>query len=397
MPAFCEPRDPSAPLRIGMLVPYDLAPHAGGVRQHALHLKRAFERRGDSVALLGPTSDASGYPNDPERGVYALPGVVTVPVNGSRSAVGMLVSPWRLLRLCRALKLDVLHLHEPQVPTMAWGLCWGLRQVPKVATFHAADESDSIVWLRRVSGGMVYRAIDRGITVSAASERRTRQTWPRQLARIPNGVCTKTFRPTTGPRRPGAVRFLSVGALGDSRKGARPLLRAFERLRSEGIEAELTMVGAQQGFEAGDLPPGVVLREGLTDAELACAFQDCDALVAPAIGRESFGMILLEAMASAKPVISSDIEGYRDVLLPEGSQLVPPNDPQALARALREMVELPQAQREQMGQANLLHAQKFAWEHVAESIRHEYLQAIAGRARQHARAGALPPAEQAPC
>lgn len=389
--------DPAQPLRIGILVPYDLAPHAGGVRQHALHLKRALERCGDTIALIGPTSAKGGYPSDPAQGVYALPGVVTVPVNGTRSAVGMRVAPWRLLRLCRSLCLDVVHLHEPQVPTMAWWLCWGLRQVPKVATFHAADESESIPWLRRISGAMVYRFIDRGITVSRASEARTAQTWSRPLARIPNGVCMQTFSPAPGPRAPGPFRFLSVGALGDRRKGARPLLDAFAQLRAQGLSAELTMVGARRGFEVGTLPAGVILREGLSDYALAEAYRHCDAFVAPAIGRESFGMVLLEAMASAKPVISSDIAGYREVARPEGTLFVAPGDVPALADAMAKMTNLPLARRQTMGAGNLAHAGPFAWAHIAEQIRLEYCGAIADRLRPTPAMRPLPPGQQAPC
>ena len=374
--------DPVRPLRVGLLVPYDLAPQAGGVRQHAFHLKRALEHLGDHVALFGPTT---GEPTEhlvrPPDGVYAFRGVVTVPVNGTRSHVGMLVSPRALLRACRAENLDVLHLHEPQVPTMAWGLCWRLAQVPKVATFHAADETDSIPLLRRISGAMVYRFIDRGIAVSPACEARTLQTWPRPLAVIPNGVCTDLFVPA-GPadeRPPGPPRFLFVGALADARKGARSMLAAFARLRASGVEAELTMVGAQRGFDLGEAPPGVHFLEGLSNEELAQAYRRCDALVAPAMGRESFGMILLEAMASAKPVLYSDIVGYRAVVAPDGAMGFPPGDVPALCAGMAALVALPEDRRKAMGAANHAHAQQYAWAHVAQRVRQEYFAAMAQR------------------
>ena len=386
--AYSNPEARQRPLRVCLLVPYDLAPQAGGVKQHSLHLKAALERAGDAVTLIGPTSDAARAPHDPARGIHALPGVVQVPVNGTLSAVGMRVSPWALRRFFRAHDFDVIHLQEPQVPTMAWTTCLLHPRLAKVATFHAADESDSIPWLRKISGAFVFWAIHRGITVSPAAERRTKQTWRRELTIVPNGVCTDIFHPAKdgAPRAPGPVRFVYVGRLADRRKGARVLLRAFAALRAAGHQAELLMVGSADGFGERPELPGLTYAENLSVAALADAFRHSDALVAPAIGRESFGMILIEAMACAKPVICTDIPGYMGVVRREGAVVAPPNDARALADAMAAFCLLDQGDRRAMGEGNHAYAQRFSWDALVHDVRAVYFKALADAAPRAGRA-----------
>src|SRR5262249_16674090 len=103
----------------------------------------------------------------------------------------------------------------------------------------------------------------------------------------------------------------------------------------------------------------------------------CDVFVAPSTGQESFGIVLLEAMASAKPVVCSDIEGYRQVAVREGSALVPPADPGALEAALAEMVALDPTARAHKGQINRIAAEGYDWDRISDRVRNEYLAAIA--------------------
>ena len=386
--AYSNPPAPQRPLRVCLVVPYDLAPQAGGVKQHSLQLKAALERAGDVVTLVGPTSDPTFAQHDPKRGMHAFAGVVQVPVNGTLSAVGMKVSPRALYRFFRAHEFDVVHLQEPQVPTMAWGICWLQRQLPKVATFHAADENDSIPWMRKFTGAALFWAIERGITVSPAAEKRTRQSWPRPLAVIPNGVDTKTFYPApeATPRQPGPLRLVYVGRLADKRKGARVLLSAYAALRRERQDVELLMVGEAQGFGPRPELPGLRYAEGLSNEELAAAFRHSDALVAPATGQESFGMILVEAMACGKPVVCSDIPGYMGVVRRKGAVVAPPGDAVGLAAAIEQLLALPAATRAEMGAHNAVYAQRYAWDTLVHDVRREYAAAIAAkRGRSEAR------------
>src|SRR5262249_30081250 len=143
------------------------------------------------------------------------------------------------------------------------------------------------------------------------------------------------------PRAPGR-RLLFVGHWRDPRKGLPVLLDAWSRL-----DAALHVVGSGPGRH-----PGVTYHGAISDeAQLAEHYRSCDLFVAPSMGRESFGIVLLEAMACGKAIVCSDIDGYRAVVPPEGAVLVKPGDAAALATAIEELLANPQKLR-QMGDAN---------------------------------------------
>jgi len=114
-----------------------------------------------------------------------------------------------------------------------------------------------------------------------------------------------------------------------------------------------------------------------SEQQVASMYAACDVFVAPATGMESFGIVLLEAMASGKPVVCSDIEGYRQVATTEGSTLVAPSDPAALEAALARIASLPAATLRRYGEVNRRHAEAFDYDRLAERVRHEYRLAIA--------------------
>lgn len=368
------------PLRICLVVPYDLALQAGGVKQHALDLKSALERLGDKVTLVGPTSGAEKDITDPDNGIYAFSGVARVPINGTASSVGMFVSPARLIRFFRQQSFDVVHLQEPQVPTMPYSICWSQRNLAKVATFHAADETGSILWPRRLSGAMIFPTIQRAIAVSPTAAFRARQSWGKDVTIIPNGVDVSRFVPLSAEARAARpsepLRLLHVGRLADTRKGARFVLQAFAQLQARGVPVTLEMVGQTAGW--GTLPklPGLTYSEQLSDAALAQRFRNADALVAAATGQESFGMILLEAMASGLPVVCTTTPGYLPVIRRQGAILAPPRDADALAQAIEKMALTSPAQRAKMGAGNHTYAQSFSWDTLVHRVRHEYWEAM---------------------
>jgi phosphatidylinositol alpha-mannosyltransferase len=123
--------------------------------------------------------------------------------------------------------------------------------------------------------------------------------------------------------------------------------------------------------------PGLTYHGAVAFDRLAALYRNCDVFVAPSTGQESFGIVLLEAMASAKPVVCSDIEGYRQVATTEGSTLVPPSDAGALADALARVVRTDPEIRRRHGELNRRHAELFDYDRLAERVRHEYRLAIA--------------------
>src|SRR5260221_14146785 len=124
------------PVRICLVVPYDLSMPGGGVKHHAFQLARALRAAGDEVMVLGPASSPVALP-----GVTGLPGVVNIFPNGDNNRMGLFVSPLRVRNFFRENRFDVIHLHEPMVPSIAfWAACL-TPGVPKLTTFHAFGES----------------------------------------------------------------------------------------------------------------------------------------------------------------------------------------------------------------------------------------------------------------
>ena len=376
LPREYEPRTLTS-LRICLVVPYDLADE-GGVKRHALHLADRLRQRGDEVTVAGPLRSGAAV-----DGVRGFGGVINVPANGAANYVALLTPPWDVRRFFREGRFDLIHVHEPFVPLLAYYAVWLARSAAVVATFHMYAENEPPQWLfaRRLVGRLLRRGIDRAIAVSRPAAPFAERAWSGPLSVIPNGVPTSVFQqPTRGGAVGGArpLRLLFVGSWRDPRKGLLYLLDAVRRLRGEGAAVTLDVVGSGPN----GLPPP---RDGITfhgrvagEAALAAHYRACDVFVSPATGQESFGIVLLEAMASGRPVICSDIDGYREVLPREGGCLVPPGDAAALAGAVRAFAADSGA-RQRMGDVNRRAAESYDWDVLAERVREEYLEAIAIR------------------
>jgi phosphatidyl-myo-inositol alpha-mannosyltransferase len=370
------------PLRICILVPYDLTDE-GGVKSHAFHLARAMRRAGDSVDIVGPLSRKAREPH-----VHGFGGVVNVPANGSANRMSLLASSRSVERFFRNRHFDVVHLHEPMVPMLSYYALWFSPAAAHVATFHmyAEREGSASRAARAVLARLLFPRIESAIAVSPAAAEYASRYWRRPLPIIPNGVSTSLFSPPTNgsaraPEDP--LRLLFVGSWRDSRKGLPVLLEAYRRLRAEGRAVTLRVIGkGTPGVEDARLP-GVTFHNSIdSEAVLADHYRQCDVFVSPATGQESFGIVLLEAMACGRAIVCSDIRGYRDLVDPEGARLVPARDAAALARAITELARAPRAMRA-MGLRNRRHAEQYDWERIATEVRHVYLEAIRsnGRAR----------------
>jgi phosphatidyl-myo-inositol alpha-mannosyltransferase len=366
-------------LRVCMMVTYDMASPGGGVKQHALHLAASLRRLGDEVMLVGPSS----VPTD-EPDVHSFGGIVNIPANGSDNNLGLLVSPRAIARFFRDHHFDVIHIHEPLQPALSYWSVWLTRRVPHVATFHAFMEEEGLLlrWARKAWGATMFPWIQRAMAVSEPAARYARAAWTRELSIIPNGVPTDIFTPLKHHdhhhhAQSGRVKLLFVGRIGDIRKGARYLFEAYARLVASGLPVTLDVVGELGQAEPPPPLPGLTYHGAVAFDQLAALYRNCDIFVAPSTGQESFGIVLLEAMASAKPVVCSDIEGYRQVATTEGSTLVPPSDAGALADALAQVVRIDPEIRRRHGELNRRHAELFDYDRLAERVRHEYRLAIA--------------------
>ena len=211
--------------------------------------------------------------------------------------------------------------------------------------------------------------------------------WRRPLPIIPNGVPTEVFIPPDKDAESGrgaSFRLLFVGNWRDSRKGLPVLLEAFQMIRAQGVDATLDVIGEGKPSEAQRGFPGVTFL-GVVGSEAALAdhYRRCDLFVAPATGQESFGIVLIEAMACGRPIVCSDIRGYRDVVDPEGAELVPAGDSVALSRVIVELANAP-ARRATMGARNRLRAEAFDWGRIALEVRNVYAESILRRSKTSA-------------
>jgi len=180
------------PLRICIVVPYDLSIPGGGVKHHALQLARALRTTGDQVTVLGPASEPVDLP-----GAIGLPGVVKFVSNGAYFRMGLLIAPWRVRRFFRENRFDVIHLHEPMVPSIAFWTAWLTPGVPKLTTFHAYGESPH--WALRAAhklfAAIQFPFIQRAVAVSVPAADYAGIAWKRPMLIVPNGISTQQFPP----------------------------------------------------------------------------------------------------------------------------------------------------------------------------------------------------------
>ncbi|HKY89052.1 MAG TPA: glycosyltransferase family 4 protein [Candidatus Limnocylindrales bacterium] len=382
-------------MKIGLVTPY-IYPLPGGVNDHVHHLYQELRERGHTVRIV---TASHGLQPSQDGDVIRIGKGISVPSNGSMGNIT--VSPRfnsQVRTLLDAERFDLLHFHEPFVPFLSLVLLDQSRSV-NVATFHAyAGWSLAYQFGRRVLGHYGRRLHGR-IAVSAAARHFADRYFPGDYKVIPNGVDISRFEAAEPIERwrDGIRNIFFVGRL-ENRKGVMDLLKAYRLLRKAGCECRLLLAGAGplekqvRRYLLTRRTGGVELLGRISDTEKARLFATADVFVAPATGRESFGIVLLEAMAAGKPIVASDIHGYRSVVR-RGEQglLVPPQNPRALAGALARLLS-DDALRERMGASGRERVRQFSWESVTAKVEAYYEFVI----RRLATQGALPPDYRAP-
>lgn len=360
-------------MNIGMVSPYSWD-FPGGVNRHVEQLSGALRRRGHEVTVMAPGSRDAGF--------FRTAGD-SFAVKANRSIAHLAFGPRVAARVRGFLEeggFDVLHLHEPLIPSVSLIALW-LSRTANMATFHAAREGGSIGYrlARPVLGSLAGRIHLRAAVSPAALELISRY-FPASYRIIPNGVDTRIFK-SEGPTIPGlderAFYLLFVGRA-EPRKGLEVLLEALPAVRGEYPETRLLAVGV--GEDLGERE-GVEWMGRLRDEKVPCAYRSAGIMVSPALGWESFGIVLVEAMASGLPVVASDIPGYRSVVQ-NGVQgiLVPPGDAAALADAIRKLLS-DEALRGRMAEAALERANEFSWDRLVVEVERAYEEAVINHGR----------------
>lgn len=315
-------------MRVGIVCPYSVS-WFGGVQTHVLGLADALAGRGHAVRVLAP---CDGAPPSPM--VDPVGRSVGLPANGSVARLAMAPSAWAAAsRWPRRRRLDVVHVHEPLAPLTSLAVTT-TSSAPMVGTFHAAAER---WWPYERGGRLLRRAVDRLSVVTAVSdpaEALASRHFPGHYERTPNGIdFDRLARAEPDPSAPPVV---FVGRL-EPRKGPAVMVEAARH-----IQAEVALVGdgpLRRELEA-KAPGNVRFLGARSSAERDRLRRGASVVCVPSLGGESFGFVVLEAMAAGAVVVASDLPGYRSVLGGAG-RLVPPGDARALATAVNEMLSDP--------------------------------------------------------
>lgn len=356
-------------MRVALLCPYSLSV-PGGVQGQVLGLARSLRTIGVDTRVIGPTD---GPP--PEPGVISVGPSVRMDANGSVAPMNVgPVASERTLEALRTFEPDVLHLHEPFVPGPTAAALVGSR-VPKVGTFHAAAEGDHAVYRRlRKVAQRAARELTIRTAVSADAKALAEQFLGGTYIVLPNGVDVARFAaaPPAPSTRP-AVVFVGRH---EPRKGLGVLLDAWAGLDRDAVLWVVSDGPQTAELRARDLP-GVEWLGRITDAELASRMRGATVFCAPSLGQESFGVVLLEAMAARAAVVASAIPGYGNVASDGVDALMPPpGDADALRAALRRVLD-DAALRSELVDAGTRRAAEFSLDHLAERFIGVYETAIA--------------------
>ncbi len=363
-------------MKIALVSPYDFA-YPGGVINHISCLQQQFTRLGHDAKIIAPASQAMYTLGDR---FIRIGTPRSIPVSGSIARITCSLRLEQQIRETFAReKFDICHLHEPLMPNLCTTTL-RMKLAPMVGTFHACGGrpwytifSPLVKWYL----DRWFHKLDGHIAVSPTARDYVKTYFPADYTIIPNGIDTHHFNNHTAPfeqYRDGKLNIVFVGRF-EKRKGFNYLLKAFRMVRQELPDLRLIAVG-----------PGVRLRKKYerqvrrhnldevvftgyaTYADLPRYYNTADIVCFPATGRESFGIVLLEAMAAGKPIVATSIAGYAGVLGDgvEGIS-VPPRDVESLAEALLRLGRDARLRRE-MGERGKPKALAYDWTLLARRL-----------------------------
>ncbi|WP_214108967.1 glycosyltransferase family 4 protein [Acrocarpospora catenulata] len=366
-------------MRIGIVCPY-MWDVPGGVQAHVRDLAEALIDDGHKVSVIAPAGDDAPLPPYVVSAGRAVP----VPYNGSvaRLTFGFL-SASRVRKWIKEGRFDVLHVHEPAVPSLGVLAVWVARG-PIVATFHASYQRSRAM---SVAAPMLQSALEKitgRIAVSDAARKTLVEHLGGDAVLIPNGVTVSRYaeaEPLPGWGPDGNVLGF-LGRMDEPRKGLPVLLEAFAKLAPERPELRLLVAGPGDADEVYQrVPRELHARVGLlglvSEADKVRAYHSVDIFCAPNLGGESFGIVLTEAMSAGAPILASDIPAFRRVLGEgQAGALFATGDPGALAREAARLLDDP-ALRAKLSTEARLAVRKYDWSTVARDVVRVY-ETVAG-------------------
>lgn len=380
----------------------------GGTRSHVLSLADHLRRRGHKVRILAPRGRTS---EEGEPDLIRLGRTRTIRWNGTQIDLALALGrDYREMReVLRRERFDLLHFHTVWNPFLLPQILLAAGPAARVATFHDAGlrgawEPLGHLLMASAAWLLGHWFLDAMIGVSPVTCSYLTRFYRGPVWRIPNGIETARFAPGSVEPLPqyrdGRLNILFLGRL-EARKGVRILLEAYARL--QGRHPELRLLLAGEGYQRAEIEAWLACRPWahvhllgrVDDEERRRLFATCDIFCSPAPYGESFGIVLLEAMASGKPAVGAANAGYRSVLTGPGQRLlVEPGSVAALEARLAELIEDPDLRR-RLGAWGLTEAQQYDWGRLVGSVEEVYRRALARRRRQMP--VGTPGAEGLPC
>ncbi len=350
-------------------------PHTGGISEHILNLWKNFNKMGHTAKILAP-SYGKNYPYVDER-IIRMGRAIKFPKNRSFSVLSFGITlPWQVRHFLNTEKFDVIHLHGAIAPTLPY-LALKYSNAKNFVTFHSAYEESFGYVLWEPVLEQYFRRIDGMIAVSTVARDCMIRYFPISECKIiPNGIDTERFRPDV-PQveelKKYSPKILFVGRF-EPRKGLKYLLMAFPNIVKEFPEAKLVVVGEgflehyYRRYIEEHIKNNVIFVGFVKPEDLPRYYASCDIYCSPATGAESFGIVLLEAMASGKPIVASDIPGYRTILTSgvEGLLFEPMNS-EALAKNIIYLLKRPELMKK-FGDAGKEKSKKYDWKIVTKQV-----------------------------
>ena len=371
-------------MKIALVSPYDFA-HPGGVVNHISCLEQQFTRMGHEVKIIAPASKAMHTLGDR---FIRIGKPRTLPVSGSIARITVAIRlQSQIKEAFEREKFDICHLHEPLMPNLCTTAI-SLKRIPMVGTFHASGAKPWYTLFGPVAKWFLdrwFRKLDGYVAVSQTALDYVKPYFPADYTVIPNGIDAEHFNTNVQPIdefNDGKFNILFVGRL-EKRKGFNYLLKAYRQVKQEYPNCRLIAVGP--GTRLRSKYQRQINRSGLKDviftgyvtfSELPRYYKTADVVCFPATGRESFGIVLLEAMAVGRPIIATTIDGFNNVLTngDEGIS-VPPKNVEKLTEAMFTMIN-NESMRQQMGARGRQRALEHDWKHVAQRLLDYYEEII---------------------
>ena len=368
-------------MKIGIVTP-TYYPYPGGVSEHVYHTYLGLRRQGHAVKII--TTSFGKRLTEDEKDIIRVGRSVPMLSNGSitRIALPSLFFSRRMKKILDREAFDLLHIHEPLVPPLSLAALRDSKTV-NIGTFHAFKEFSLGYAIFRSYLRKYSQKLDGRIAVSDSAGEFVGRYFPGTYRIIPNGIDLDRFKLNGKVERfdDGDFNILFVGRL-EPRKGLRYLLRAFPLIKEKLPRARLIIVGSGplERYYRQLVPRHYrtdIFFEGLVSKEnLSAYYSTCDVFCSPATGKESFGIVLLEAMASGKPIVASDIAGYRNVMT-DGQEglLVKSKQSKEIANAVAK-IESDESLRKRLGANGLEKAKDYSWDNIVRQMLSFYAEHI---------------------